>query len=268
MRRSLAYLTAIGLSVVGLQAASAADMGVPLKSPPPAPVPYSWTGFYFGVNGGAGSGTNEASFNIGSFLASFPIPGVGFTLPFPSQTFTGFLGGAQAGYNWQTGVFVLGIEGDFDGAFLQGNTACILVFNCNVKQDWVADITARVGVVAFDKALVYVKGGAAWTDVKYSVGNSLHLPFGPPGGVTLAANASGTDTPVGGLLGMGIEYGFLPNWSAKIEYNFIDFGSFNEGLGITCGITPGPKCPAGLPAAPFQFKETLQIMKAGVNYRF
>ena len=261
MRRSLAYLTAIALSVVGLQAASAADMGMPLKSPPPAPVPYSWTGFYFGVNGGAGSGTNEASFNIGSFLASFGIPGVGFTLPFPSQTFTGFLGGAQAGYNWQTGVFVLGIEGDFDGAFLQGNTACILVFNCNVKQDWVADITARVGVVAFDKALVYVKGGAAWTDMKYSVGNTLTL-----GATVLTANASGTATPVGGLLGMGIEYGFLPNWSAKIEYNFIDFGSFNQGLGITCSIG-GTSCPA-VPAAPFQFKESMQIMKAGVNYRF
>ena len=264
-KTSLALLAAIGLSAAGIGASSAADMGVPLKAPPPAPPPYSWTGFYLGVNGGAGSGTNEATFNIGQFLAGFGIPGVGFGLPLPSQTFTGFLGGATAGYNWQTGVFVLGIEGDFDGAFLQGNTACILLFNCGIKQDWVADVTARVGVVAFDKALVYVKGGAAWTDVKYSVGNTLTLPF-PPG--VLTANATGTDTPVGGLLGMGIEYGFLPNWSAKIEYNFIDFGSFNEGLGITCGITPGPKCPAGLPAAPFQFKETLQIMKAGVNYRF
>ena len=114
---------------------------------------------------------------------------------------------------------------------MQGNTACILVFNCNVKHDWVADITARLGVVAFDKALVYVKGGAAWTDGKYSVGNSITIP--PPGILgfvgTLAANASASNTPVGGLLGMGIEYGFLPNWSAKIEYNFIDFGTQNVG---------------------------------------
>ena len=104
------------------------------------------------------------------------VPGLGLTLPLPSQTFTGFLGGVQAGYNWQTGPFVLGVEGDFDGATFQGNTACILLFNCNVKHDWIGDITARLGVVAFDKALVYAKGGAAWTDGRYSFGNSITIP--------------------------------------------------------------------------------------------
>lgn len=266
MRRiSLALLAAIGLSVAGIEAGSAADTGVPLKSPPPPPPPYSWTGFYIGVNGGAGTGTTESSLNVGSFLASFGIPGVALVVPGPSQTFSGFLGGAQLGYNWQTGVFVLGIEGDFDGAFLQGNTSCILVFNCNVKHDWVGDITARLGVVAFDKALVYVKGGAAWEDSKYSIGNSVTIPapgiFGFSG--TFAANASASNTPVGGLLGMGIEYGFLPNWSAKIEYDFIDFGTQNLNFGITTVPSVGP-----LPLAPIQIKETMQIVKAGVNYRF
>ncbi len=178
----------------------------------------SWTGFYIGVNGGAGSGTTQTSVNVGDALAGL-VPGLGLTLPLPSQTFTGFLGAVQAGYNWQTGPFVLGVEGDFDGATFQGNTACILLFNCNVKHDWIGDIAARLGVVAFDKALVYAKGGAAW-----SFGNSITIP-----GAAFAANASGRDTPVGGLLGFGVEYACLPNWSAKIEYNYIDFGTSTVG---------------------------------------
>ena len=71
----------------------------------------------------------------------------------------GFLGGVQAGYNWRAGVFVVGIEGDYDAANLQGNAPCFLVLNCTIKHSWVADITGRVGVVALDRALIYVKGG-------------------------------------------------------------------------------------------------------------
>jgi len=251
----LALLTAIGLSFAGAQAALAAD--IPLKAPPPPPPPFSWTGFYIGVNGGAGSGTTQTSINAGAALAGL-IPGIGLTLPLPSQTFTGWLGGVQAGYNWQTGPVVFGIEAEWDGSNMQGNTACILVFNCNVKHDWVADVAGRFGVVTFDRALVYVKGGAAWAESKYNIGNSISF-----GGFTLAANANASNTPVGGLFGVGVEYAFLPNWSAKIEYNYIDFGTQNLSFPLT--TTPAV---AGLPTIPAQVKETMQIVKAGVNYRF
>ena len=100
----------------------------------------------------------------------------------------------------------------------------MVVLNCTMKHNWFADITGRVGVVAVDRALIYLKGGVAWEGSNFSVGNSI-----TGGGMSLAANASGSGTQTGGLLGMGVEYAFLPNWSAKIEYNYIDYGtrSFN-----------------------------------------
>ena len=86
-----------------------------------------------------------------------------------------------------------------------------MVLNCTMKHNWFADITGRVGVVAVDRALIYLKGGVAWEGSNFSVGNSI-----TGGGMTLAANASGSGTQTGGLLGMGVEYAFLPNWSANL----------------------------------------------------
>ena len=75
-----------------------------------------------------------------------------------------------------------------------------------------ADITGRVGVVAFDRALVYIKGGAAWADSNYNINTSI-------AGASISGSAS--TTRLGGLLGFGVEYPFLPRWTAKLEYNFI-----------------------------------------------
>ncbi len=60
-----------------------------------------------------------------------------FGLPIASVNYNGFLGGVDLGYNWQSEIWVLGVEGDFDGSSMQGNTACLLVLNCSVKHDWV-----------------------------------------------------------------------------------------------------------------------------------
>lgn len=159
----------------------------------------SWTGFYIGVNGGAGSGTTQTSVNVGDALAGL-VPRLGLTLPLPSpsQTFTGFLGGVQAGYNWQTGPFVLGVEGDFDGATFQGNTACILLFNCNVKHDWIGDIAARLGVVAFDKALVMPKAAPPGASATASRSPGQHSPPTRAGATlpSAACWASASSTPV------------------------------------------------------------------------
>jgi hypothetical protein len=65
------------------------------------------------------------------------------SIPGPQVNYNGFLGGVDLGYNWQSGIWVFGLEGDFDGSSMQGNTAFVLVFNCSVKHNWVADATAR-----------------------------------------------------------------------------------------------------------------------------
>ncbi len=99
--------------------------------------------------------------------------------------------------------------------------------------NWYSTLTGRVGY-AVDNWLWYVKGGAAWADVDYSIG-----------GVKLG------DTRTGWTVGGGLEYGLTPNWSAKLEYNFLDFGSDNI-------------------AAPIGVKADTQahLFKAGLNYRF
>jgi outer membrane immunogenic protein len=148
---------------------------------------------------------------------------------------------------------------------LQGTAPCVLVLNCTMKHNWMADITGRVGVVAVDRALIYLKGGVSWEGSNFTVGNSVTVA-----GTTFAANASGSGTQVGGLLGMGIEYAFLPNWSAKLEYNYIDFGtrSFNASIAANASFAGTPLAALSGVTVPTSITENEHIVKAGVNYRF
>jgi outer membrane immunogenic protein len=259
--RRIGFSALLLLALIGSSRfAEAADL--PISKAPPAP-PFSWTGFYLGGNVGAGFGTTETSVNVGPAITALTGTAVAATVPLSSETFNGFLGGVQAGYNWQAGVFVLGVEGDLDAASLQGNAPCLVVLNCTMKHNWVADITGRVGVVTVERSLIYLKGGVAWEGSNFSAGNTVSV-----GGTTFQVNASGSGTQTGGLLGMGIEYAFLPNWSAKIEYNFIDFGtrSFNAPISTNPSLAGTPL--AGITSIPFSITENEHVVKAGVNYRF
>jgi len=231
-----------------LGAANAADLTLPYKAPPPPPAPISnWTGFYIGVNGGAGWGTSASSINLSALAA-----GLG-TLPVSSHELNGFLGGGQIGYNWQTGNVVLGVEGDGDWANIQGTAPCIVEFSCAANIQWTADATVRLGVLPLSNVLVYVKGGAAWAGVNYTLSSGALIA---PGGIS----SNLTTTKTGGLLGIGTEYLFAPHWTAKIEYNYTDFGSSTNTFALSDGV-------AVLPVAA---QTTLQLhtVKAGVNYHF
>ncbi|XUJ37137.1 outer membrane protein [Bradyrhizobium japonicum] len=83
-------------------------------------------------------------------------------VPLPQVQLNGFLGGVQAGYNFQSGVMVYGVESDFLWSGIKGRTGCFVVLNCTNDTKWIADITGRVGVTVGDRGLVYIKGGAAW----------------------------------------------------------------------------------------------------------
>jgi outer membrane immunogenic protein len=222
-------LAATSVGVAGMHSVLAADMALHPVSASYLPVasPFSWTGFYLGANVGAGIGTTETSVNVGPALTALSGMPIAATAPLVSETFNGFIGGMQAGYNWQIGVFVLGVEGDFDGAGLQGTAPCAVVLNCTMKHNWFADITGRVGVVAAERTLIYLKGGVAWEGSNFTVGNNINVA-----GTMVAANAGDSGVQTGSLLGMGVEYAFLPNWSAKLECNYIDFGtrSFNASI--------------------------------------
>jgi outer membrane immunogenic protein len=104
-----------------------------------------------------------------------------------------------------------------------------------------------------DRALIYVKGGVAWADSDYSV--SLTLP-----GFSLTSTVS--DTRVGWMWGTGVEYAFLPNWSAKIEYNFMDFRheTYNFPFTVNVGIPVTVTATADV-------EQKIHLVKFGINYR-
>jgi outer membrane immunogenic protein len=209
-------------------AAQAAD--VPIKAPyykgPPHSVVsyYNWTGFYAGVNAGYGWGSSDWS-----ALATSIKP-------------KGFLAGGTLGYNWQSGAIVYGIEGDFDWSDVKGSVACAGVLTCETSSSWLATFRGRVGY-AFDRWLPYVTGGGAYGNVKATLSAA---------GVDLASASS---SQLGWTLGAGLEYAFMGNWSAKLEYLYVDLGK------TTCDAT----CSG---ATPIDVKFNTNVVRAGVNYKF
>ena len=217
-----AGVAALGLLATALSA-QAADLPHPIyKSPRAVVAYYNWTGFYLGVNGGYAWGTSN------------------WDLPSMSLKPKGWLAGGTVGYNYQTGSWVWGLEGDYDWADVKASAACG-AFSCETKNTWLATARARVGY-AFDRWLPYITGGGAFGQVKASSTN----PAAP----------GASDTRTGWTVGAGLEYAFLGNWSAKIEYLYVDLGKFN------CGTS----CAVGLPTDNVSFKEN--IVRAGINYKF
>jgi outer membrane immunogenic protein len=218
--------------------AQAADM--PTRAPAYAPAVvaepgFTWTGFYVGVNVGGDWARNSYTTNAASGIAGIAAG---------SHTADGFIGGGQLGFNYQMGALVLGVEGMFDGAGLKGSHTMGLL-TMTSKNDWLATLAGRVGF-AWDRSLIYAKGGGAWMDETQTI---TVLGFTTTGG---KANRSGW------LAGAGYEYAFNRNWSAKLEWNYMDFGTKATSaclLGF-CGAT-------GL-----SDKETANAVFLGANYRF
>jgi outer membrane immunogenic protein len=221
-------------TVAALAASSAYAADLPpapaYKAPVMAPVAYTWTGFYIGINGGWGWGRSRFDFAAaGTSTGNFNTSG-------------GLVGGT-AGYNWQTGQFVLGVETDFDWANIKGSAPCPNpAFSCQTSDSWLGTARGRVGWTP-GNVLFYVTGGAAYGDVKAAISG----PVGFPGDKA---------TKLGWTAGGGVEYMFTPNWTGKLEYLHVDLGSFD------CVITG---C-SNLSTTNVKF--TTEIIRAGVNYKF
>ena len=216
-----------GVAALGLLATSfsaqAADIARPIyRDVRPVVSYYDWTGFYLGVNGGYGWGKSD------------------WDSPVVSVKPKGWMAGGTAGFNYQVGAFVWGLEGDFDWADVSGSTACG-AFSCETKNTWLATARGRLGY-AFDRFLPYITGGGAFGRVRASS--------------TDPAATGASDTLNGWTVGGGLEYAFLGNWSAKIEYLYVDLSGFN------CGIT----CSPGVVNNNVSFKEN--VVRAGINYKF
>ncbi len=276
MNRWLKGVAIAALTALGTVAAQAADLPTRKEAPAPVfvPPPFTWTGFYIGVNAGGiwPSGSREASLfdpNAGidgGFLnAGFP-GGLG------SQS-AGFIGGGQAGYNWQTGAFVLGIETDFDGTTLSKSFNNVgapfgggspfpgdfLSVNGKTSLSWLGTTRGRVGFVATpdNRLMVYATGGVA-----YGGGSTNFSAFDNKTGSFWTGNPS--STRVGWTIGGGVEYAVTNNITIKGEYLYADLGSssFNSiGNAFALANFPGV-------AVSGKINYNASIFRAGVNYKF
>jgi outer membrane immunogenic protein len=230
---SAAFLSALALP------AQAADL--PAKAPAArmyAPA-YSWSGFYLGVNAGYG-------------LASTVIDDQDCNISCSSQTLSkgGFTVGGTAGYNWQMGATVLGIEGDWNWidakkSFVSVNWPSI--HSAEIKS--FGTVRARAGL-AVDRTLIYVTGGAAWLDQKVSAICSPNC---------FTSGFTSNKTEVGLAAGAGLEFAVTDKVTAKLEYLYIALPSKNH---IPDAAHPSPDYNN------YGFTSNLQVVRAGLNYHF
>lgn len=213
------------IGVVALAgAASAADLSRPAPVPyyPKAAVmapAYNWTGFYLGINGGGGFGSS-----------SWGSTG--------SRNIDGGLIGGTVGYNYQFGQVVAGVEGDIDWADINGSTSNACPGGCKTSDTWLSTVRGRLGYAA-DRFMPFITGGAAFGDIRAQA----------PGFAQVGADRAGW------TLGGGLEAALAANWTAKVEYLYVDLGSFNCGLNCGAGLTNNVSYRTSL-------------LRAGVNYKF
>ena len=191
------------LAVLTTISAHAADMGVrPAMPANPGYIPaaFYWSGFYLG--GEAGGGWGNASW------VDAVAPGTT-----ASVSPTGFLVGGFMGINYQTGPVVLGLEGTFDGTWFNGNTTDAAGNNLKSQVFWSATTTARLGI-AFDRLLIYGKGGAAFA---YDRATETTSP------ATGLLQAMGSVDRVGWTVGGGVEYAFTEHFTGRVEYDYLTF---------------------------------------------
>jgi outer membrane immunogenic protein len=235
MKRTLIGIVSALILAAPFGSANAADMA--LKAPPPAAPAWNWSGFYLGIEGGGG------------WAHSTQIDTSGVTSGQYNQS--GGLVGGTAGYNWQSGAFVAGVEGDWSWAGINGSVTLPGICTagggtvCFTDMRDFGTLRARVGVTS-GQFLFYVTAGGAGANIRAGQ-QSCATP------VAGAIASCGTKNEYGGTAGVGIEAMFAQHWSAKVEYLYTTFG---YPIFYTVVI-------------PVRASETdVNIVRAGINYHF
>jgi len=246
------FLLVGALALAAGEQAFAADLPPAPAPPPRAPaiyVPalpvYNWTGFYIGGNlGGA--------FNNGSF--SDPSGNT-----FSATNSFKFIGGAQVGANYEfSNGALVGVEADFDFLPNTGNTSNTVALvgpgagntaSITVNNQWVTTVTGRLGY-AWDRVLLYGKGGGAWVGASNP---ALTINGAPQAISTSSSNWGWTG-------GVGLEWAFWNNWSARVEYDYIGLTSQTFTIPASATVLPGDSFSG--------HNRYLQMVTAGINYKF
>ena len=260
-RIMIGMAAAVSLLATGAMAADLAPRPY-VKAPPLVDPGYNWTGFYAGLNGGYSWGRSNAT-----VLPTTPLAvSIG-------QNVDGGLGGGQIGYNWQVDPkWVLGVEADIQGTGERGRSIDTLAAvrigsvgltgtaNSSTDFPWFATFRGRAGLLADPSLLLYATGGLAVGEVKFGTQATLtgqlfdgnNAPAGAPVTV-VGATVSESQTRWGWTAGAGFEKKFNRNWSAKLEYLYLDLRSATS-FGGTANETT------------VKFHD--HVLRAGFNYQF
>jgi outer membrane immunogenic protein len=227
-------LLALGVAAIS-PAAYAADAVVktPAKASTASAVALNWSGPYVGVHVGGG--------RLDNFRFDTALPA-----NLADHEPASLLGGAQIGFNYQAGAWVLGIEAQLSGAGFQEETPSTLFvgFTKYTRVGVLGTVAGRAGY-ASDDWLAYVKGGWAVADYRYEIR------------FLGALDARVDDTRSGWMLGVGFEKRLMNNWSWKIEYNYVDFGKVQH-----------PFVSPVNPTEVWEIDDKIHVVKVGLNYRF
>jgi outer membrane immunogenic protein len=266
----------IGISAAAsLLATGALAADLPVKQPVYTKAPvyvdpvYDWTGFYVGGNIGYSWGLSSDTSTITNTAGTVLDTSAG------STGLDGIVGGGQIGYNWQMQRMVIGLEADIQGSDEKGSRS----FTCptgictppvggflalvipgpavpvtlSQKIDWFGTVRGRVGVLVDPKVLLYATGGLAYGQVDSSATI----------GIVPTAFSAVSSTNVGYTVGAGIEGVIGGNWTARLEYLYVDLGRVNGSFLTTIGGLGG-----GVLSSSYSSHITDNILRVGVNYKF
>jgi outer membrane immunogenic protein len=258
-------LLALALFSAAIGSAQAADM--PVKAPVYV-APFTWTGIYLGIN--AGYGTGQSTGNEYCTNPAGVVSGIGCSAPMPAAlTQSGGFVGGQIGANYQTGMFVWGVETDIHVSHINDSTSALPLPCCfpvlgatgntltrSANLDWFGTVRGRLGLAIWDRTLIYGTGGVMYGE---EVASLLVTTPGP----TFQAQSSGTHT--GWVAGGGIEYAFTNAISAKLEGLYYNLGSETI-AGTTNTAAAGAPATLFTESANYSYKGAL--VRLGANLKF
>jgi outer membrane immunogenic protein len=281
MRASTLNAIAIAaLAAVTATAASAADIAArPYTKAPVMVEVWNWTGFYIGGNAGYSWGRSSTDVSYYNTATGLPIAPPAGSIVSNGFDMNGGIAGGQIGYNWQSNNWVYGLEADAQWSGERGSSAyrcaataiggvCLpgLTFlppgvtgsNLNIDQslEWFGTVRGRAGLLVTPKILLYGTGGLAYGSIK-TTGTFAGVT---PAGVAVGSIGSSSDTRIGWTVGAGIEGKLTTNWSAKLEYLYLDLDSFRAG---SFSLAPASTIGARVDS---HFRD--HILRAGINYTF
>jgi len=282
-------LATVAVTTLLAGSAVAADMPPAYKSPPPVAV-YGWTGCYVGGHIGGGLARKDWEVDPSDTLRPGYSPSVIGALGGPadlgSHIGTGLLGGIQIGCDYQLANMIFGVQADYTWTNLKGHHTNAIDFPNNLDPtlpvsktftahttiDRFGTITGRLGYSS-DRAIFYLKGGAAWIHESFDIAATL-VGFFPGSFVIGSLTGEAGRTRWGWTVGAGLEYALGRNVSALVEYNYLDFGTSSVTFNCSAVDIPLNAAACGLSLAgisstvPVVVQQQVHAIKFGLNYRF